>query len=103
MSTEAENRTRIANAEAIAQAKAVEAERAAEAQAKRASQVGATDLGKQLALLGTYAGIVQKSNEGVSKVVYCDPALRPGNPLGLMTLDGLAGEMQTLQGSLGGK
>merc|ERR1719253_92617 len=86
-------------AEAEAHAIAVKAE----AEAKRASQVGATDLGRQLALLGTYAGIVQKSNEGVSKVVYCDPALKPGNPLGLMTLDGLAGEMQTLQGSLGGK
>merc|ERR1711971_818686 len=72
----------------------------AKAEAERAELLSKTPLGSQLALLELWSGTVQKSNEGISKVVYCDPSVQMaaggGNPLGLLGLGGPQGELEKL-------
>merc|ERR1712066_568401 len=72
----------------------------AKAEAERAELLAKTPLGSQLALLEMWSGTVQKSNEGISKVVYCDPSVQlaagGGNPLGLLGLGQLQGELSKL-------
>merc|ERR1712151_1383808 len=98
----------IARAKAEAEAIRLKAEAEAEgirvkakAEAERAELVSKTPLGAQLALLELWSGTVQKSNEGISKVVYCDPSVQlaagGGNPLGLLGLSNLQGELAKLQ------
>merc|ERR1712110_54501 len=100
---------RIAQAKAEAEAIRLRAEAEAEAirikakaEAERAEMLSRTPLGAQLALLEVWGGTVQKSNEGISKVVYCDPSVQMaaggGNPLGLLGLGGLQGELDKLSG-----
>merc|ERR1712185_275496 len=97
----------IAKAKAEAEAIRLKAEAEAEgirtrakAEAERAELLSKTALGSQLALLELWAGTVEKSNEGVSKVVYCDPSVQlaagGGNPLSLLGL----GQMQSELGKL---
>jgi len=81
----------------------------AKAEAERAEMLSRTPLGSQLALLSVWAETVQKSNEGIDKVVYCDPSIQNAvggaNPLGLLGLGGLSGlqseleRMSSLKGS----
>merc|ERR1712151_1265428 len=70
------------------------------AEAERAELLAKTPLGSQLALLELWSETVQKSNEGISKVVYCDPSVQlaagGGNPLGLLGLGQLQGELSKL-------
>merc|ERR1711971_291268 len=72
----------------------------AKAEAERAKLLSETPLGSQLALLELWSGTVQKSNEGIEKVVYCDPSVQMaaggGNPLGLLGLGSLQGELAKL-------
>jgi regulator of protease activity HflC (stomatin/prohibitin superfamily) len=68
-----------------------------EAEAKRAKLIGETALGAQLSLLGVYAEMATKSNEGVQKVVYCDPALASNGFFGLPSLQGFNRELSQLQ------
>merc|ERR1711879_209946 len=72
----------------------------AQAESERAELLSKTPLGSQLALLSVWAETVQKSNEGISKVVYCDPSVQlaagGGNPLSLLGLSGLPQELQKL-------
>merc|ERR1719379_2661250 len=74
----------------------------AKAEAERAEMLSKTPLGAQLALLSVWAETVQRSNEGISKVVYCDPSVQlaagGGNPLSLLGLSGLQSELQKLAG-----
>merc|ERR1712066_855551 len=97
----------IAKAKAEAEAIRLKAEAEAEgirtkakAEAERAELLAKTPLGSQLALLEMWSGTVQKSNEGISKVVYCDPSVQlaagGGNPLGLLGLGQLQGELDKL-------
>lgn len=96
----------IAQARADAQSIKLRAEAEAEAihikakaEAERARLLSETPLGAQLALLTVWSETVQKSNEGISKVVYCDPSVQMaagGNPLGLMGLGNLQGELDRL-------
>merc|ERR1712125_251821 len=97
----------IARAKAEAEAIRLKAEAEAEgirvkakAEAERAELVSKTPLGAQLALLELWSGTVQKSNEGISKVVYCDPSVQlaagGGNPLSLLGLNRLQGELGKL-------
>jgi regulator of protease activity HflC (stomatin/prohibitin superfamily) len=97
----------IARARAEAEAIRLKAEAEAEgirtkakAEAERAELLSKTPLGSQLALLELWAGTVEKSNEGVSKVVYCDPSVQMaaggGNPLSLLGLGQLQGELGKL-------
>merc|ERR1711972_928145 len=83
-------------AQAKAEAEAIKLKAKAEAEAERAELLSKTPLGSQLALLELWAGTVEKSNEGISKVVYCDPSVQlaagGGNPLSLMGLSDLQGE-----------
>merc|ERR1711874_710150 len=92
-----------AEAEAIrlkAEAEAAGIRTKAKAEAERAELLSKTPLGSQLALLELWSGTVQKSNEGISKVVYCDPSVQlaagGGNPLSLMGLSNLQGELDKL-------
>jgi regulator of protease activity HflC (stomatin/prohibitin superfamily) len=92
-----------AEAEAIrlkAEAEADGIRTKAKAEAERAELLSKTPLGSQLALLELWSGTVQKSNEGISKVVYCDPSVQlaagGGNPLGLLGLGQLQGELSKL-------
>merc|ERR1719352_1705413 len=92
-----------AEAEAIrlkAEAEAAAIRTKAVAEAERAKLLSETPLGAQLALLELWAGTVEKSNEGISKVVYCDPSVQMaaggGNPLGLLGLNNLQGELSKL-------
>jgi regulator of protease activity HflC (stomatin/prohibitin superfamily) len=94
-----------AEAEAIklkAEAEASAIETKAKAEAERARRLSETPLGAQLALLELWSGTVEKSNEGISKVVYCDPSVQlaagGGNPLGLHGLNTLQGELSKLSG-----
>merc|ERR1712046_2290 len=105
VSQEAEARIAQARAEAEAIKMKAEAEAAAirtkaQAEAERAALLSKTPLGSQLALLELWAGTVEKSNEGISKVVYCDPSVQlaagGGNPLSLMGLNNLQGELDKL-------
>merc|ERR1712048_290186 len=102
---EAEARIAQAKAEAEAIKMRAEAEAAAirtkaQAEAERSELLSKTPLGSQLALLELWAGTVEKSNEGISKVVYCDPSVQlaagGGNPLSLMGLSNLQGELDKL-------
>merc|ERR1719217_1107432 len=97
----------IARAKAEAEAIRLKAEAEAEgirtkakAEAERAELLSKTPLGSQLALLELWAGTVERSNEGISKVVYCDPSVQlaagGGNPLSLMGLSNLQGELDKL-------
>merc|ERR1711959_320113 len=97
----------IAKAKAEAEAIRLKAEAEAEAirtkakaEAERAKLLSETPLGSQLALLELWSGTVEKSNEGISKVVYCDPSVQlaagGGNPLGLLGLGNLQGELSKL-------
>lgn len=75
----------------------------AKAEGERAELLNATPLGSQLALLDIWSGTVENCNEGIDKVVYCDPSIQNaagGNPLGLLGLGNLAGDLSKLQ-SLG--
>merc|ERR1711862_428038 len=103
-----EAEARIAQAKAEAEAIKMKAEAEAQAirtkaqaEAERAALLSKTPLGSQLALLELWTGTIQKSNEGISKVVYCDPSLQfaagGGNPLGLLGLNNLQGELAKLQ------
>merc|ERR1711879_995271 len=92
-----------AEAEAIrlkAEAEAAGIRTKAKAEAERAELLSKTPLGAQLALLELWSGTVQKSNEGISKVVYCDPSVQlaagGGNPLGLLGLGQLQSELGKL-------
>lgn len=92
-----------ADAEAIrirAQADAEAIRVRAGAEADRAKLLSATPLGAQMALLEVWSNTVTKSNEGISKVVYCDPSVQmaagAGNPLGLLGLGNLQGELEKL-------
>merc|ERR1712185_221363 len=92
-----------AEAEAIrlkAEAEAAAIRTKAVAEAERAELLSKTPLGSQLALLELWSGTVERSNEGISKVVYCDPSVQlaagGGNPLGLMGLGNLQGELSKL-------
>lgn len=92
-----------AEAEAIRLKAAAEAEgirTKAKAEAERAELLSRTPLGSQLALLELWSGTVEKSNEGISKVVYCDPSVQfaagGGNPLSLLGLGQLNGELGKL-------
>merc|ERR1712224_749416 len=109
LSTEAQNKAQLEKAEAGAKAQAFSANQAAdaliaqaraEAESERAEMLSKTPLGSQLALLSVWAETVQKSNEGISKVVYCDPSVQlaagGGNPLSLLGLNGLPSELQKL-------
>merc|ERR1712187_843440 len=98
---------RIAQARAEAEAIRLKAEAEAEAirtkakaEAERAALLSKTPLGSQLALLELWSGTVEKSNEGISKVVYCDPSVQlaagGGNPLSLLGLGQLQGELSKL-------
>merc|ERR1711971_1525100 len=84
----------------IARAKAEAEAIRLKAEAERAELLSKTPLGSQLALLELWSGTVQKSNEGISKVVYCDPSVQlaagGGNPLGLLGLGQLQGELSKL-------
>jgi regulator of protease activity HflC (stomatin/prohibitin superfamily) len=102
-----ENDAKIAQARAEAEAIRLRAEAEAEAirtkaeaEAKRAALLSGTPLGAQLALLEVWTDTIKKSNEGISKVVYCDPAVQQaagaGNPLGLLGLGAMQGELQRL-------
>eukprot|EP01113_Clastostelium_recurvatum_P042398 TRINITY_DN686_c0_g1_i3.p1 TRINITY_DN686_c0_g1~~TRINITY_DN686_c0_g1_i3.p1 ORF type:complete len:680 (-),score=251.32 TRINITY_DN686_c0_g1_i3:72-2111(-) len=79
--------------QAQAEAKAVELKSAAEK--KRAVEVSATELGKQLALMSLQSGMVTKSLQGVSKIVYLPPGTN--NPIqmfgmpnmGIPAMDGM--------------
>merc|ERR1711966_280076 len=87
-----------AEAEAIRlKAEAAAIETKAKAEAQRAKLLSETPLGAQLALLELWSGTVERSNEGISKVVYCDPSVQMaaggGNPLGLLGLNNLQGEL----------
>eukprot|EP00928_Gymnodinium_smaydae_P041117 TRINITY_DN27832_c0_g5_i1.p1 TRINITY_DN27832_c0_g5~~TRINITY_DN27832_c0_g5_i1.p1 ORF type:complete len:784 (+),score=148.40 TRINITY_DN27832_c0_g5_i1:117-2354(+) len=93
-----------AEAEAIklkAEAEAEAIRTKAQAEAERAALLSKTPLGSQLALLELWASTVEKSNEGISKVVYCDPSVQlaagGGNPLSLLGLNSLQGELGKLQ------
>merc|ERR1711972_1293768 len=134
LATEAQNKTQLEKAEAGAKAQAFSANQAADAliaqakaeaetirlkaeaeaeairikaqaESERAEMLSKTPLGSQLALLSVWAETVQKSNEGISKVVYCDPSVQlaagGGNPLSLLGLSGLPEELQKLS-SIGG-
>jgi len=72
----------------------------AKAEAERAELLSKTPLGSQLALLEIWAATVERSNQGISKVVYCDPSVQlaagGGNPLGLLGLGQLQGELSKL-------
>merc|ERR1712019_199050 len=129
LATEAQNKTQLEKAEAGAKAQAFSANQAADAliaqakaeaetirlkaqaeaeairikaqaESERAEMLSTTPLGSQLALLSVWAETVQKSNEGISKVVYCDPSVQlaagGGNPLSLLGLNGLPGELEKL-------
>jgi regulator of protease activity HflC (stomatin/prohibitin superfamily) len=92
-----------AEAEAIrlkAEAEAAGIRTKAKAEAERAELLSKTPLGSQLALLELWSRTVEKSNEGISKVVYCDPSVQMaaggGNPLGLLGLGQLQGELSKL-------
>jgi len=91
-----------ADAEAIrlrAEAEAGAIRTKAKAEAERARLLSETPLGAQLALLTVWSETVQKSNEGISKVVYCDPSVQMaagGNPLGLMGLGNLPAQLDML-------
>merc|ERR1711907_470441 len=102
-----ETQALIAKAKAEAESIRLRAEAEAEgirtkakAEAERAKLLSETPLGSQLALLELWAGTVEKSNEGISKVVYCDPSVQlaagGGNPLGLLGLNNLQGELSKL-------
>merc|ERR1711907_203750 len=97
----------VSQAKAEAEAMRLKAEAEAEgirtksqAEAERANLLSKTALGKQMALLDRWAGTVEKSSEGISKVVYCDPSVQfaagGGNPLSLMGLSNLQGELDKL-------
>jgi len=96
----------IARAKAEAEAIRLKAEAEAEgirtrakAEAERAELLSKTPLGSQLALLELWSGTVEKSNEGISKVVYCDPSVQMaagGNPLSLLGLGQMKGELEKL-------
>jgi regulator of protease activity HflC (stomatin/prohibitin superfamily) len=97
----------IARAKAEAEAIRLKAEAEAEgirtkakAEAERAELLSKTPLGSQLALLELWSRTVEKSNEGISKVVYCDPSVQlaagGGNPLGLLGLGQLQSELGKL-------
>merc|ERR1712070_1098052 len=92
-----------AEAEAIrlkAEAEAEGIRTKAKAEAERAELLSKTPLGSQLALLELWAGTVERSNQGISKVVYCDPSVQMaaggGNPLGLLGINNLNGELTKL-------
>lgn len=101
----------VSQAKAEAEAIRLKAEAEAEgiriksqAEAERADLLSKTPLGKQMALLDRWAGTVEKSNEGISKVVYCDPSVQfaagGGNPLGMLGLKSLqegAGESKAIK------
>jgi regulator of protease activity HflC (stomatin/prohibitin superfamily) len=104
-----EAEARIAQARAEAEAIKLKAEAEAqairtkaEAEAERARLLSQTPLGAQLALLELWSGTVERSNAGISKVVYCDPSVQlaagGGNPLGLLGLNNLQGELSKLSG-----
>merc|ERR1712054_157101 len=97
----------IAQARAEAEAIRLKAEAEAEgirtkakAEAERAELLSSTPLGSQLALLELWASTVGKSNEGISKVVYCDPSVQlaagGGNPLSLLGLGQMQSELSKL-------
>merc|ERR1711907_929566 len=107
-----QNEALITKARAEAEAIKLKAEAEAEgiriraqAEAERAELLGNTPLGAQLALLQLWAGTVEKSNEGIEKVVYCDPSVQlaagGGNPLALHGLNSMQGELAKLS-SIGG-
>jgi uncharacterized membrane protein YqiK len=117
VATESQNKAQLEKAESEAKAKAfivnqeadaliarakAEAEAIrlkAEAEAERAELLSKTPLGSQLALLELWSGTVEKSNEGISKVVYCDPSVQMaagGNPLSLLGLGQMKGELEKL-------
>lgn len=92
-----------AEAEAIrlrAEAEAEAIRLKARAEADRAELLSRTPLGAQLALLELWCSTVEKSNAGISKVVYCDPSIQAaagaGNPLGLLGLSSLQAELSKL-------
>lgn len=97
----------IAQARAEAEAIRLKAEAEAEAirtkaraEAERAELLGKTALGSQLALLELWSGTVERSNQGIEKIVYCDPSVQlaagGGNPLSLLGLNGLQAELRKL-------
>lgn len=104
--TDQENKALIEKAKADAEAVRLKANAEAEAirtkakaEAERAQLLSQTPLGAQLALLSVWSETVEKSNEGVSKVVYCDPSVQMaagGNPLGLMGLGSLQTDLNRL-------
>merc|ERR1712054_76421 len=122
IATESENKSKIEKSEARAKSQEVEVNQEAEAivsqakaeaeairlkaeaeaegirtkskaEAERANLLSKTPLGKQMALLDRWAGTVEKSSEGISKVVYCDPSVQfaagGGNSLGMLGLKSL--------------
>jgi regulator of protease activity HflC (stomatin/prohibitin superfamily) len=102
-----ESEALIARAKAEAEAIRLKAEAEADgirtkarAEAERSELLSKTPLGSQLALLELWSGTVAKSNEGISKVVYCDPSVQlaagGGNPLSLLGLGQLQNELGKL-------
>jgi regulator of protease activity HflC (stomatin/prohibitin superfamily) len=102
-----ESEALIARAKAEAEAIRLKAEAEADgirtkakAEAERSELLSKTPLGSQLALLELWSGTVEKSNQGISKVVYCDPSVQlaagGGNPLSLLGLGQLQGELGKL-------
>jgi regulator of protease activity HflC (stomatin/prohibitin superfamily) len=88
-----------AEAEAIllqAKAEAEAIKLKANAEAERAEMLASTELGQQEALLGIYADMVVKSNEGVEKVVYLDPSVNKESPFALSSLHNLNQDLHSL-------
>merc|ERR1712196_232531 len=71
----------------------------AEAEAMRAEMLSRTALGQQTSLLEIYANMIAKSQEGVEKVIYCDPTLQQaGTALTLPALANLNRDLHMLGG-----
>jgi len=102
---EADARIAAAKAEAEAIRLRAEAEAGAirvkaAAEAERAAALAATPLGSRLAMLELWGETVKSSNEGVSKVVYCDPSVQgaaAGNPLSLFGLSNVGSALSQLE------
>jgi len=88
-----------ADAEIIkAKAKSESIRLVAEAEGVRAELLSRTKFGTQEALLNTYSDMVKSSNEGVEKIVYCDPTLQQngGSPFALPALQNLQRDLHAL-------
>jgi len=82
-------------AQASAEAEAIRVKAAAESE--RSQLLSQTPIAQKLALLDIYSEMIKVSNDGVDKIVYVDPSTtQAGNPLGLLTLQSLNSDLQTL-------